>query len=205
MRILLALYLAACACSSWAADASAKLISQLQAIDSLKGDYAQTITDKNGTLVQKTQGDFVIKRPGYFYWASKGTQEQKVIGNPQKLWVYDPDLEQVTVRKNPGDSDNSPARLLSGDVAKMAPLFKVSEKQNGGEQEFTLTPKKPEKEQLKQIQFTFTGGSLATLAFEDKLGQTTRLILSNTAANTPVDMNLFTFVPKPGTDVIEND
>ncbi|HNG61866.1 MAG TPA: outer-membrane lipoprotein carrier protein LolA, partial [Cellvibrionaceae bacterium] len=119
--------------------------------------------------------------------------------------VYDPDLEQVTVRKNPGDSDNSPARLLSGDVAKMAPLFKVSEKQNGGEQEFTLTPKKPEKEQLKQIQFTFTGGSLATLAFEDKLGQTTRLILSNTAANTPVDMNLFTFVPKPGTDVIEND
>lgn len=205
MRILLAVALTAMVNTSWAQDASAKLIAQLQAIDSLKGDYQQTITDKKGALVQKTAGDFVIKRPGYFYWASKGTQEQKVIGNPQKLWVYDPDLEQVTVRKNPGESDNSPARLLSGDVAKMAPLFKVSEKQTGAEQEFTLVPKKHDKEQLNQIQFVFTNGALAAMAFEDKLGQTTRLTLANTATNEKVDMNLFNFVPKPGTDVIEND
>lgn len=205
MRILLAVALTAMVNTSWAQDASAKLIAQLQAIDSLKGDYQQTITDKKGALVQKTVGDFVIKRPGYFYWASSGTQEQKVIGNPQKLWVYDPDLEQVTVRKNPGESDNSPARLLSGDVAKMAPLFKVSEKQNGAEQEFTLVPKKKEKEQLNQIQFVFTNGALAAMAFEDKLGQTTRLTLANTSTNQAVDMNLFNFVPKPGTDVIVND
>ncbi|HEY6529560.1 MAG TPA: outer membrane lipoprotein chaperone LolA [Cellvibrionaceae bacterium] len=205
MRIFLAVALTTFACASWAEDASAKLIAQLQAIDSLKGDYSQTITDKKGALVQKTQGDFVIKRPGYFYWASKGTQEQKVIGNPQKLWVYDPDLEQVTVRKNPGESDNSPARLLSGDVAKMAPLFKVSEKITGAQQEFTLVPKKRDKEQLNQIQFIFTSGSLSAMAFEDKLGQTTQLNLVNTATNQPVDMSLFTFVPKPGIDVIEND
>ncbi|MEY4589270.1 MAG: Outer rane lipoprotein carrier protein LolA, partial [Pseudomonadota bacterium] len=101
MRILLAIVLAVASHLSWAEsssaklsakadasvkqDASSKLIAQLHAIDSLKGDYQQTITDKKGALVQKTSGDFVIKRPGYFYWASTGTQEQKVIGNPQKL------------------------------------------------------------------------------------------------------------------------
>lgn len=205
MRIVLAVALAALVNTSWAQDASAKLIAQLQAIESLKGDYQQTITDKKGALVQKTQGDFVIKRPGYFYWASTGTQAQTVIGNPQKIWIYDPDLEQVTIRKNPGESDNSPARLLSGDVAKMAPLFTVSEKTSGKEQEFTLVPKAPEKEQLKNIQFTFNDGALAVMAFEDKLGQTTRLNLAKTQANQKIDMAVFNFVPKPGTDVIEND
>ncbi|MEY4589260.1 MAG: outer rane lipoprotein chaperone LolA, partial [Pseudomonadota bacterium] len=100
--------------------------------------------------------------------------------------------------------------LLSGDVAKMAPEFKISEKITGDQQEFTLLPKKNDKaandkEQLNKIQFIFNAGVLTAMAFEDKLGQTTRLNLANTATNQPVDMNLFNFVPKPGTDVIENN
>ena len=87
----------------------------------------------------------------------------------------------------------------------MAPLFKVAEKQNGAEQEFTLVPKNRKKNNSNKFNLPLPAAASASLAFEDKLGQTTRLTLSNTAANTPVDMAMFTFVPKPGTDVIEND
>jgi outer membrane lipoprotein carrier protein len=204
MPRIIALFILFFAETLWA-DASGKLISQLQAMESLKGDYQQTITDKKGTLIQKTHGNFVMKRPGYFFWASQGAQEQQVIGNPQNLWVYDPDLDQVTVRKQDLQNDKSPARLLSGDVAQLAPQFSVAEKKSGKLQTFVLTPKQKGHENFADIEFVFADGKLSAMAFTDKLGQHTQLQLQNTQSNIPVDMALFNFVPKPGTDVIEND
>lgn len=206
MRLFITLALLTLTAPTFADVAAAqKLTQQLQAMDSLQGKFEQTVTDKKGAKLQSTQGQFTIKRPGYFLWETHAPNEQVVIGNPQKLWVYDPDLEQVTVRPQNAQADNSPARLLSGDFASLAPQFEVSNKSQAKTDVFTLVPKNKNAENFSEIQFGFVEGKLAKLSFVDKLGQQTALNLQDTKSNVPVDLKIFTFVPKPGTDVIEND
>ena len=204
MRLFTSLLLLALSTQALA-DASQNLTQQLQKMDSLQGDFTQTITDNKGKTLQTTTGQFTIKRPGYFLWQTHSPNEQLVVGNPQKLWVYDPDLEQVRVRPQNTKTDNSPARLLSGDFASLAPQFEVKENTQNKTDNFTLTPKNKDAENFSQIQFGFEDGKLATMSFVDKLGQQTALSLKNTKSNLPLDIKIFTFEAKPGTDVIQND
>lgn len=204
MRRLLPLILFTLASHSFA-DARSQLSQYLKALDSLQGQFEQTLTSREGKPLQTTQGQFTIKRPGYFLWDTQAPNEQLVVGNPQKLWVYDPDLEQVTVRSQASQGDNSPARLLSGNIDSLAPNFDISQNTQANSQVFTLKPKKPANENFSQMEFSFQNGQITGMAFTDKLGQITRLQLKNTQANQPVDLKQFTFEPKPGTSIIEND
>ncbi len=201
MRLIFSLLLLALS-STTLADAKQNLTARLQKLESLQGEFEQVITSDKGKTLQTSQGTFTMKRPGYFLWRTQAPHEQLVVGNPDKLWVYDPDLEQVTIRQGAAKGDNSPARLLSGDIASLAPQFSIQE---ASPNHFTLTPKNPAAENFAQIQFDFEGDKLVLMAFVDKLGQQTRLNLKNTQANLPLDIKLFTFEPKPGTDIIQND
>src|SRR5690606_21369700 len=114
---------------------------RLEKVDTLEGQFTQTVRDKQGQVIQSGEGEVSIKRPGFFYWENKDPFAQIIVGNPQKLWVYDPDLEQVTVQKQDDTTGvYNPSRLLSGDLSGLEAAFNVKITTDSTGARFALTP-----------------------------------------------------------------
>lgn len=201
MKLFLALL--CCAPLAAFADAAQDLKSRLDAIQSLTGRFTQVLTDKAGADLQSSAGEFALKRPGYFLWQSEAPYEQTVIGTPQKVWIYDPDLEQVTVRSSEHQADNSPARLLSGDLGELRSNYDVSAGQDQKES-FRLLPRQSDSP-YRYIEFVFNGEKLAALHFQDKLDQKTEIRFEKLEANTSIPADTFVFTAPEGTDVIVDE
>lgn len=185
------------------ADAAQDLKERLDTVQSLKGRFTQVLTDKSGAKLQSSTGEFALQRPGYFLWKSEEPYEQTVIGTPEKVWIYDPDLEQVTVRGSEQQADNSPARLLSGDLSELRSTYEVSAKPNDKEA-FHLVPRTADSP-YRFIEFTFSGDKLAALYFQDKLDQKTEIHFEQLKTNITIPADTFVFTAPEGTDVIVDE
>ena len=174
------------------------LSQRLEAMDSVEGRFEQLLFDNKGELLETTKGDFALKRPGFFYWKSDEPFPQTVVGNPSTLWVYDPDLEQVTVRTQDTDAVHNPARLLSNDISDLEKIFTVTATKNGV---FKLEPL-DEEAPFASVSFKFVKDKIDAISFTDQLGQKTELSLSISQINKTIDMQLFNFIPPEGTDVL---
>jgi outer membrane lipoprotein carrier protein len=86
----------------------------LEDTQSLRADFGQTVTDANGKVIQQGQGEMLIARPGRFRWEYRKPYEQLIVSDGKRLWVYDPELEQVTVKSVDEALGNTPALLLAG-------------------------------------------------------------------------------------------
>lgn len=198
MRIWCALFVLVPMLAS--ADAAEDLKTRIDRIQDLKGQFKQVLTDKTGSMLQTSSGEFALKRPGYFLWESAAPYEQTVIGTPEKVWVYDPDLEQVTVRRADDQAGDNPARLLSGDLAALRSNYEVTVK----DATYHLEPKSIDSP-YRYIEFNFNKDSLAGLSFKDKLEQQTRIDFDGLQLNTNIPAEIFTFTPPQGVDVILNE
>lgn len=180
----------------------------LASLNTIAGNFTQTIKDPDGQVVQETTGKFKVKRPGYFLWEIAPPYEQIVIGTPEKLKLYDPDLEQLTIHKN--DSlEGSPALLLSGDVKAIAKQYDIVHSKQKQLDSYTLKSKEVQDSAFETLQFQFHKQDdsyvLKAMMFVDKLGQSTVVALESVVVNAPVAEDQFEFSPPPGTDVILND
>jgi outer membrane lipoprotein carrier protein len=184
--------------------AIAELRILLQEAESLRGRFDQRLYDREGNLLQPSQGEFVLKRPGYFYWETLPPYEQVVVGNPKKLWVYDPDLEQVTVHKQSESQQTSPAQLLSGDLEALGEQYDVTREKSGDETRFILKSKTDDA-MFARLTLAYQEGVLKELQFEDNMGQVTQLSFYDVELNPQVDDSLFQFDVPKGVDVIVND
>lgn len=182
------------------ADDAAELKALLDRVTVLQGQFAQELSDAEGQTIQKSSGSFSLKRPGYFRWQSDEPYPQLVVGTPEKVWVYDPDLEQVTVRKN--TDQHSPAALISGDLAALKNSYKVEKgKAKKNTRRFVLQPIS-DQESYGQVELTFANDSLVALSFLDKLDQKTRITFTETTENGKVDDALFEFDVPESADLI---
>lgn len=184
------------------ADAAQDLKGKLDEIQSLRGRFNQVLSDKSGSNLQSSAGEFVVKRPGYFLWESEAPYEQTVIGTPEKVWIYDPDLEQVTIRNSEHQANNSPARLLSGDLSELRSNYDISGDAKG--ETFRLLPRQSDSP-YRYIEFDFSEKKLAALRFQDKLDQVTQIRFEQLQMNTPVAAETFIFTAPAGTDVIVDE
>lgn len=182
------------------ADAAKDLKSRLDTVQSMRGSFTQVLSDKAGVNLQSSAGEFALQRPGYFLWRSEEPYEQTVIGTPEKVWIYDPDLEQVTVRDSEQQSDNSPARLLSGDLSELRSSYEISEKPNNKDA-FRLVPRTSDSP-YRYIEFIFSDDKLASLHFQDKLDQKTEIHFQQLQTNISIPTDTFVFTAPDGTDVI---
>jgi outer membrane lipoprotein carrier protein len=164
------------------------------------------VTDANGKLIQQGQGEMMIARPGRFRWEYRRPYEQLIIADGHKLWVYDPELEQVTVKPVDEALGNTPALLLSG-VHPLEQDFTVREARAPGDRLHwvELLPK-AEDSQFERILLGFSGGQsggqLQQMALHDSFGQVTRLDFENMQRNLPLAPSLFRFEPPAGVDVV---
>lgn len=182
---------------------AAKLRQLLDAMTTLKGRFTQTLYDNQGEVLEQSQGNFVMQRPGKFYWKTEQPFPQLLVSDQHAIWLYDPDLEQVTVRPVGDDLQKTPALLLSEDVEKLRQHFTIEQQGDETQQKFILVPKES-KGLFQQLVLVFVSGHLQEFHLQDNLGQLTHFALTATEHNQPVDATLFQFTPPPGVDVLHD-
>ena len=203
-RVLAVLILTFSAHVALAADVAAgqqKVEGFLRGLQSLQAQFKQTLTDRNGQTVEEASGTLAIRRPDRFRWDYRQPNEQLIVADGARIWLYDADLEQVTVRKLDDTLSATPAMLLSGQ-GNLQDNFKVTQtSQEEGTLWVRMEPKRDDTD-FKWVRLGFAGDSLKFMQLADKLGQTTHLEFAQLERNPPIDPSRFTFTVPPGADVI---
>lgn len=169
---------------------------------SLTANFLQISIDEKNNPSKKMSGEFYLQRPGKFRWDYQQPYRQEIVSNADKVWFYDVDLEQVTVKKIDNAIGATPALLLSSDepLDKNYKLEEIGE--NAGKQWVRLTPKE-ENSSFKAILIGIKGKQLEAMEISDNFGQVTRIYFSNIRRNIAIDASKFTFKPPVGADMFE--
>ncbi len=188
---------------------TSQLIQHLSQYQQTQGSFVQQILDDKGALVQETRGVFALNRSlsgqqtGQFRWQTLKPMTQLLIADGQKIYFYDPALQQVTIQKQQTMAmKNSPAMLLSGSLDQISANYNVSLFSATGAEIFTLMPKRPTFFHSLKIQFNQEGNKfvLAQMTVIDSLDQMTHIRFSELREG--VNPSLFTFSIPKGTDII---
>lgn len=168
-----------------------------------KASFVQTVIDQNGKTRQKSEGTLTFSRPGKFRWVYQKPYEQLIVGDGSKLWIYDADLEQVTVRKLGDALGSSPAALLAGsnDIEKH---FNLKDAGSSDGMEWLEARPKDKETTFEAIRMGFAGNTLAAMELKDSFGQTTLLKFTGMEKNPVVNAGEFKFAPPKGADVISD-
>ncbi|EPJ91632.1 MULTISPECIES: outer membrane lipoprotein chaperone LolA [Pseudomonas] len=205
MRFVSMLLLPVLAFSSLSAQADAQSVQrlgQLLGSDTITARFSQLTLDGSGTQLQETAGEMSVKRPGLFYWHTDAPQEQLMVSDGQKVSLWDPDLEQVTIKKLDQRLTQTPALLLSGDVSKISESFDITSKQAGDVMDFTLKPKTKDT-LFDSLRLSFRGGKINDMQLIDSVGQRTNILFTGVKVNEPIPASKFKFDIPKGADVIQ--
>jgi outer membrane lipoprotein carrier protein len=163
--------------------------------------FAQTVLDKDMKLLQQSTGNMAFARPGRFRWEYEKPYEQLIVGDGSRLWIYDKDLNQVTVRKLEGALGSSPAALLAGSN-EIERAYTLS--QAGSEQGLDWLEAVPKARDtvFESIRLGFNKAGLEAMELRDQFGQVTVIKFSAMRRNEELGPELFQFSPPAGADVI---
>ena len=184
------------------AAAVARLTHLLSQAQTLTASFSQLTLDGSGTQLQETAGELSLKRPGLFRWHTDAPQEQLLVSNGQKVWLFDPDLNQVTIQTLDQRLTHTPALLLSGDVSKISDNFAISHKEGGSVVDFILKPKAKDS-LFDNLRLSFRNGVINDMQLIDGSGQRTNILFLSVKMNQPLDAAQFSFQPPADADVIE--
>jgi outer membrane lipoprotein carrier protein len=178
----------------------------LNKIHSLNGNFNQTIFDTKHKVLQKSEGSMALIRPGKFRWEVKKPLNQLLIANDQSLWIYDPDLQQVTIHKITSAARGTPAFLLSQTNSDLEKDFQVQTMKPPTPQEqwFLLIPKSKDNA-FDRLQLGFSQGTIRAMNLEDNLGHTTVIEFQKMQVNTSLPTSLFVFKAPKNVDVINEN
>ncbi|MCL7462681.1 outer membrane lipoprotein chaperone LolA [Pseudomonas sp. NW5] len=179
-----------------------RLTTLLGQAQTLSGRFSQLTLDGSGTQLQEANGEMELKRPGLLRWHTDAPMEQLLVSNGEKVWLYDPDLEQVTIQALDQRLTHTPALLLSGDVSKIRENFTISYQEGGSVVDFILKPRARDT-LFDTLRLSFRNGVINDMQLIDSIGQRTNILFLGVKQNVALDNARFTFVPPPGTDVIE--
>jgi chaperone LolA len=166
-----------------------------------EADFSQTVSDKSGRITQQASGKMAFARPGKFRWDYSKPYEQVIVGDGARLWLYDVDLEQVTVKSLGDVIAGTPAALLAGDNA-IEKYFTLKDAGQGDGLEWLEATPKNKDTTFERIRMGFQGDVLVQMELFDFFGQRTTLKLTNFARNPAIPASTFKFTPPKGADVI---
>lgn len=197
----LALALAALGAPAARADAVDALREFVQTVQSGRASFAQVATSPDGAKKKASSGTFEFQRPNRFRFDYAKPYEQQIVADGQKVWLFDVDLGQVTVRPFDQALGSTPAALLSGGALERD-FTLAAEADQGGLQWVQAQPKARDG-QIRQLRVGFRGRDLAAIELQDALGQRSRLDFTRFEANVKLPAERFRFVAPAGTDVLQ--
>ena len=200
MRKLLLTLLLLVPTAVFAADVEA-LKTLLNQTTTAKARFAQVVLDKNRKILQQSSGTMEFARPGRFRWEYQKPYQQTIVGDGQRLWIYDKDLNQVTVRKLDRALGASPAALLAGsnEVEKNYALKAAGTE--GGLDWLDAIPRTQDTA-FERIRLGLSNSGLEAMELRDQFGQTTIIKFSDLQRNVKLSPDSFKFTPPQGADVI---
>ena len=166
-----------------------------------RAQFRQLVLDKKMATVQEASGTMEFMRPGKFRWLYEKPYQQTIVGDGVKLWMYDPDLKQVTVKKLDLAIGGSPAALLAGrnEIEKFFHLKDIGKR---GTLEWLEATPKGKDGSFELVRMGFGGETLEVMELRDHFGQTTVIKFSGLERNPKLAPDTFHFTPPKGADVI---
>ncbi len=183
------------------ADASARLTAFFQNTASMRAEFHQTVLDAQHRKIQEVTGSMQLLRPGKFRWDYNKPYVQLVIGDGQKVWLFDPELNQVTVRSLDKMIGSSPAALLAGnrDIEK---TFDVKMDVRQDQLDWVEVTPKDKDSGFERMYLGFKAENLQEMELHDNFGQTTVIEFSHLERNPKLNAQTFKFSPPKGADVV---
>ena len=183
-----------------AEDAAQRLKVALKNMDNLTTEFKQTLLDEDKNVVQQSSGTLALQRPGKFAWIYTEPFEQRIIADGSELWVYDVELDQVTVKPMDQGLSNAPIMILMKQ-ADVSEQFEVSEV---GQRKFLywveLSPHAGDLE-YTHVYIGIEGDRVRAMELQDQFGQSTQIVFENQRTGVVHNPATFKFVPPPGVDV----
>ncbi|MGI8561532.1 MAG: outer membrane lipoprotein chaperone LolA, partial [Luteimonas sp.] len=168
----------------------------------LDGQFTQQVYDASGKLKETSSGRVALSAPRLFRWEYVKPYPQLIVADGKKVWVYDPDLEQVTVRPQGVEEQNSPLAALI-DPSRLDRDFNVREADSkGGLAWLVLTPKQPADASFQNARLGFSAAGLTRMEVVDALGQRTEIAFSGWKRNPGFAKSTFSYTPPKGVDVV---
>ena len=172
-----------------------------KSLHSISGTFEQSVTDANGHRGDESRGTLALEAPRQFRWETTAPFQQTIVADGAHVWVYEPDLEQVSVRNQSAAESHSPLTVLT-DLSQLDRQFKASE---GGTRDglvwLKLSPQAKDAE-FEFAELGFDGDALRRMRFKDSLGNETQIAFSDWKRNPSLPAGTFKFVPPKGVDVV---
>jgi outer membrane lipoprotein carrier protein len=199
----LGLLCALCSESAFATDATAvdKLHAFVDNTKSARASFTQVVVGKSSRKPQQASGTMVFSRPAKFRWTYEKPYQQLIVGDGEKLWVYDKDLNQVSVKTLGKALGSSPAALLAGDNA-IEKTFNLFDGETRDGIDWVEAQAKAPDSTFERLRIGFSGDALRVMEIVDNFGQTTTLTFGTIERNPALPASLFHFAPPKGADVV---
>lgn len=200
LRLLFVLAASLAPVLAGAADVAA-LKGMLEQTTTARARFAQMVLDKNLKPLQQATGTMQFSRPGKFRWEYDKPHEQVIVSDGSRVWLYDKDLNQVTVRRYDRALGSSPAALLAGsnEIEKNY-TFTALGVQEGLDWLEALP--RTQDTSFEKVRLGFGKAGLEAMELRDQFGQVTVIKFSTIERNAKLSPDVFRFTPPKGTDVI---
>lgn len=186
------------------AGAIEKLKSFIAATHSAQANFTQEVLDQNGKRIQSASGVMQFQRPGKFRWTYQKPYEQIIVGDGAKFWLYDKDLNQVSVKKLDAALGSSPAALLAGNN-EIERGFTLKESGNREGLDWLQATPKGQDSSFASVYMAFNAQSnLVVMELNDAFGHKTVLRFTNMQTNPKLPAQQFKFTPPAGADVVSD-
>ena len=202
-RLVLGLGLGLLLAGNASAGARDELVRFTSGLKGLEGQFTQQVYDANGRRKESSAGKVAVSAPRLVRWEYTTPFVQLVVADGEKVWIYEPDLEQATVKPQGEEERNSPLVALF-DPARLDRQFDVSEEATAsdGLQWLTLTPKVDAETNFQMARLGFDAQGLARMQVLDLVGQKTEISFQGWKRNPAFTAGTFKFTPGPGVDVV---
>lgn len=203
-KIILMLVLALCGLAGTAfaaTGARARLDAFANGLHSLRGDFTQTVYDAHGNITGASHGLLALEAPRLFRWEVTDPYQQLIVADGKKVWVYEPDLQQVTVRDQGATEAHSPLTVLT-DLSQLDTEFKATDAGLREGLEWLRLESRAKDPQFEYAEIGFDAKGPRRMVFKDTLGNRTEIVFSGLTRNPTLAADTFTFVPPKGTDVV---
>lgn len=167
----------------------------------MQATFVQTLRTDDGEILQESSGQFYLNRPGKFRWNYKSPYPQEIVSNGELVWVYDVDLQQVTVQKQSASLNNTPIALMKGKI-NLGEAYTVSELDNRDGIYRLKLSSKSDNTDFSEVIVGVDAVGLRFMQLHDQFEQTTDIVFDNLKSNTSLANSLFEFVPPEGVDVL---
>ena len=170
-------------------------------LEYFQAEFTQTVKSQDGRIQDQTQGEVWLQSPDKLRWVYTGDFPETIVADGLNIWIHDESLEQVTVKPQSEDAADSPLMILA-DVSQLDSQFQVTELGDYNDMLLLELKSLDTESEFERILLGLDSNGIRMMAMEDAFGQRTEVYFENTVKNSPIDLQLFSFTPPEGSDVV---